>query len=462
MRKILFIIGMLVGFVACNDDEVSFDVPVEFRKDLEFKPIPGGAVMKYYLRENSGVFRVRVSYKDAYGLDLAKEGSYLSDSMVLLGFTEARQNVPAFVTFLDNDMKASEPLEVAFNTLPSTAYSIFDNLTVDAFWNGFSVGYSLRENMKGMAHIFYIGTNPLTHQPDSILMLSTPIVKGGDTLNFELKQNVGESVRVVVRTEDSRGYRVKQEIYEVPCLIMDTLTPADFDFRFTGNIVTNEEYQLGERYLFDGDKNGDKYRKNLLENRYTFRYSTFMAGPNAFNERFILDLREPKVPASVNLYAFLNFHTLWPFASDYEQLVKYPDDLIEFWQGNYRGKLPCKVKLYGTNADPESVNLSSCKLLYELDNGDSFATWQTSWAARTDEQDGTYRTENWLDVTDDEYALADPVVLKMLCNYSGEKYRYLIFVVEDTYHGGSYGYGDDGNRRKYISFNELEVCVKAE
>ena len=102
---------MLVGFVACNDDEVSFDVPVEFRKDLEFKPIPGGAVMKYYLRENSGVFRVRVSYKDAYGLDLAKEGSYLSDSMVLLGFTEARQNVPAFVTFLDNDMK-----EVAFNT----------------------------------------------------------------------------------------------------------------------------------------------------------------------------------------------------------------------------------------------------------------------------------------------------------------------------------------------------------
>ena len=36
MRKILFLLLILSGFVACkDDDEIGFDVPVEFRKPLD-------------------------------------------------------------------------------------------------------------------------------------------------------------------------------------------------------------------------------------------------------------------------------------------------------------------------------------------------------------------------------------------------------------------------------------------
>lgn len=50
MKKILFILFMFTCFIACNNgDEVGFSIPVEFRKDLNFRAIPGGAIMEYYL-----------------------------------------------------------------------------------------------------------------------------------------------------------------------------------------------------------------------------------------------------------------------------------------------------------------------------------------------------------------------------------------------------------------------------
>ena len=56
---------------------------------------------------------------------------------------------------------------------------------------------------------------------------------------------------------------------------------------------------------------------------------------------------------------------------------------------------------------------------------------------------------------------ADPIVLNLLCNYTGTAYRYLIFVVEDTYDSNRWG-GAEENILEYITFDELEVCVKAE
>ena len=468
IRKLLLLAAVGLGLFACKDDEeIGFDVPVEFRKELSFRPIPGGSVMNYYLPRNSDIFGVRVRYNDARGVEVVKEGTYLTDSLQLLGFNEARQGVPATVCFFNNQMAESEPMEISFDTYDSAPVAFVDSLTVTPFWGGFSVSYRSPETVQGMAHIFYIGTNPLTHQPDSILMASTPIVEGGDTLNFVLQQKQ-ESTTVVVRTEDYRGYCVKQEIFaDLPCLYMDTLTPADFDFRFMGQVVKNGEYQFGTEYLFDGDTKGATYRKNRMAG-YPYRYATYVAGPNALydesvdpNEnRFIVDLREPKVPASVNLYAFLNYNTSWPFIADY---VDFPSLLLDIWNGDYISHLPCKVRLYGTNENPETVNLSSCALLYKLDDEPTYEGWKASWAVRSDHFYGPYHDEVWYDVTDEELAAAEPCVLKMLCNYSGESYQYLIFVVEDTYPGrGDGGYYVEGNQRGYVTFNELEVFVKAE
>ena len=50
----------------------------------------------------------------------------------------------------------------------------------------------------------------------------------------------------------------------------------------------------------------------------------------------------------------------------------------------------------------------------------------------------------------------------MLFNYSGESYRYLILVVEDTYNSNRWGRDSDENPYEYVTFDEIEVLVKAE
>lgn len=95
---------------------------------------------------------------------------------------------------------------------------------------------------------------------------------------------------------------------------MDTLKYGDFDFKFTGKIIEREEYALGEKYLFDGDRKGEVFYRNKNTNA-KYKYATFAAGPGAFGERFIIDLRKEKVPAAVRLYAYLNYYTVWPTTS---------------------------------------------------------------------------------------------------------------------------------------------------
>ncbi|WP_065219018.1 MULTISPECIES: DUF4959 domain-containing protein [Butyricimonas] len=178
MKNTLLIVLVLCVFSACKDDDgVNFDVPVEFRK-VEFHAVSGGALMRYYV-ENPDVYGVRVRYRDAWGELRTREGSYLGDSLLLTGFTEARQNVPAQVSFFNRSMAESESVEMTFNTEKSATVALFDDLKIREFWGGFSVSYLAPENTSGMVHVFYMGKDPWTGKPDTILMSSTPIKAGG-------------------------------------------------------------------------------------------------------------------------------------------------------------------------------------------------------------------------------------------------------------------------------------------
>ena len=190
---------------------MGFDVATEFQ-DLEFKPVPGGAVMSYTLPKNLDIFGVRVRYTDAWGGQQMRDGSYLADTLLLDGFTEAQSGVPAQVCFFDHNMMESAPMDVTFATEKSATVAVFDNLAVNPFWGGFNVTYTAPEEVNGIIHVFYIGTNPLTHEPDSILLTSVPITEGGDTLNFVPQQGM-DSYDVVVRTDDYKGKRIKQAVF---------------------------------------------------------------------------------------------------------------------------------------------------------------------------------------------------------------------------------------------------------
>lgn len=159
MKYKLFIwICLLWVLAACNDDDrIGFDVPVEFRKPLEFVPAPGGAIMRYHLKGDDGVFGVRVRYTNAWGEQQVKDGSYLSDSLILGGFTDARQNVPGKLSFFNRQMEETEPIDIAFDTEKSATVAVFDDLEVNSFWGGFNVTYTAPEAVSGIIHVFYVG-----------------------------------------------------------------------------------------------------------------------------------------------------------------------------------------------------------------------------------------------------------------------------------------------------------------
>ena len=473
IRKLLLLTVIGMGLFACKDDDkVSFDVPVEFQQ-ISFVPRPGGAVMHYKLPDDLDIFGVRVRYTNAYGEQLHKDGTYLTDTLLLDGFTEAQSSVPAQLSFFNSELVESEPIELTFATEASATVAVFDELTVNPFWGGFNVTYKAPETVAGTIHVFYIGTNPATQLPDSILMGSFPIIEGGDTLNFELAQNL-DQLNVVVRTDDYDGHRVKMRIFEdVPSLMMDTLSPDEFEFSFTGNIqgegeyVKGAEYGFGRQYLFDGLKKGEGFRSHFLYGERRV-YDTFMAGPEAFGERFIFDLGSEKIPAALFGYAFLNFDTDYPLVPT----IVFPGDqtdmyIAEIWSGSYPSRLPCKARVYGVKdgQNPETVDLSTCALLYSLDDSDYFEFWRTkSWCKDSDDNYGDGK--NYEGATDAEMEAAEPIVLRMLCNYTGETFRYLVLVVDDTYlsnrWGNTHPNGYEENADGYITFDEIEVAVRAE
>lgn len=468
-RKILFLLMILIAFVACkDDDENGFDVPVEFRK-VAFDPVPGGAVMRYRLPDNMDIFGVRARYNDAYGRQLVKEGTYLTDTLLLNGFAEARTDVPVRLTFLNSNLEESASLEMTFNTADAATVALFDNLVVNPFWGGFNVTYSSPSVVEGTVHVFYVGINPTTKQEDNILVGSYPIVEGGDTLNFELKQALDE-LKVVIRTDDFEGNTVKTQIYEgIDALAMEMLSPDRFTFSFPTTLaIEDEPHEIGVKYLFDGQKKGANYRKNYQKgDRY--KYGTFVAGPNAFGERFIIDFGTPKVPAMLRGDAFLFHGQSYPYANP-----SWPDPNIDMfvatlWNAVYTSRLPAVIKVYGTNAaDPKNVPLSECSILYVLDEDPGWSNfYSNAWCRYSDYSYGPNLSANAFKNQDDNaFNAAGSISLDMKCNYYNEAYRYVFFIVEDTWMSSrwqnQYPYGYEENANEYITFDELEVFVKKE
>ena len=187
---------------------------------------------------------------------------------------------------------------------------------------------------------------------------------------------------------------------------------------------------------------------------------TFMAVPRAFGESFIFDLRTPKVPAALLGYVFLNFQSRYPVPPT------FPDPsvdlrLAEIWSGYYYSRLPCQAKVYGTNENPETVDLATCDLLYTLDEDHTQDYWySSSWCKNTDDFSGSGK--NYRNANDSEFNAAEPIVLRMVCNYTGATYRYLILVVTDTYNSSRWNEDYEENAEQYITFDEIEVLVKAE
>lgn len=473
MKKLIsaLLISGAVFYSCTKDETATFDVTMPESGIIRIDPISGGAVMHYKLPANKDVMGIRVRYKDGRGQEVIRTASYACDSVVLIGFDEARTGVEAFVTLCDRNSVESAPIKVAFDTYDSGPVAFFDKVDVVPDWGGgFTLSWETPPGAKGLVHVFYLGESSFTGQLDTLLMGTYVFSEGVGSRRFQPKKKMDKST-VIVRTEDYRGYTVGQwEKVDVPFFYPEQFPVTAENFIDPlGLSVENAVVKLGKQYLFDGDNRGTTLwpaaANGSIGGEYV--YNTFLAGPNAVGKPFVLDLKQDKQVAQIKLYDIL--HTGVSMASQ-ERDASQPQDVRTWsavWNGVYLNKLPCNVAVYGTN-NSNTTDQSSWEKIGEykdpVPNGIPTSPWPTN------DQKTAFYKDRWcrLCVSNDEnvsfvkdgVAAAAPDVLTINISPWAARYRYVVIVVEKVFKG-MYSYADQ-NPNNYVSFHELEVYTKVE
>lgn len=419
----------------CQDENNIFDVLMS-KDGISFRSIPGGVIMYYNLPLNDDVFAINVRYQNAQGETVLKSGSYACDSLIIDGFNEARQGVKAQVFLCNRDNVESDPIDVVFDTKDSGPIAFFSNIQVKPSWDGFWLSYDIPESAKGMAHVLYVGKNPQTNEPDTLLLNSFTFSGGSDTLVYTLKQKSPLNT-IVIRTEDFKGYMVKEQVWEN----VEAYNIAKYDSKMIEFIdplnlsIEDEEALLGAQYLFDNDLKGET-GFHLDKNT---QFMTFLAGPEALDKPFILDLQTGQCIAQLRFYGLLNFRTV-----PSQIIYKYG----YAWGGSYNSRTPCHVEIYVSN-DKDDEN--SWKKFGDFEQNRDIDN-ESRWDNRC------IGFRNIAVTTLDEVIAAEPAYFAIDFPATGETFRYIKIIVKDTYAPTTIF--SDKNPNKYVTFHEIEVYTK--
>lgn len=428
MRTLLLVPLLILGLWSCSDEKISFEIDMP-RENISFQPIAGGAVMHYTLPKDKGIEAIIVRYKDAFGHDIVRAGSHVSNTLTLVGFNEAMEGVKAKVTLCDRNNIESEPLEVTFDTKKSGAVAFFDYLDVKPSWNGFMLTFDVPENANGMAHVFYVRPNQEAGESDTLLMNSFAIVEGRDTLTFSLK-NPGTTNDVLIRTEDFRGYRVKEKIWKgIKAYNTAKLSVDKFDFEDPENLcVDDPAYKIGKKYLFDSDTKGEN---SFLADQYSLK--AYLGGPAVVGRTMgIFTFDTPQFVAALRLYTVLKMSRNYPeYGGKYYNIFLYGLYLYDL--------LPCRLSVYASNDKENWKKIGT----YEEDK----KYGKTSWC---------YPALSKYRNTIDAVRMSDPVYLEVNFPATGESYKYLKVVVEELFEYGGNS-PQDANLNQYMFLQELEI-----
>lgn len=422
LGKLYILLFAVTMMVSCGSDDVE-RFAVAPTGGVSFTPTPGGAIMNYTLPDNSDIQNIRVRYNDVNGKQVILLGSYLSKQVELVGFNEARTNIPVFISYVDKNGHMSEEYETTFSTDDSGPYAFFESAEVKPAWNGFELSYNLpKEGMTGFAHVFYVGVNPNTGKSDTLFVNTITLGQGANSQFYTIQQQ-NEETTVVVKTEDFRGYFVKEQVWEniksYPTTKFDTQKlvvscPSSYE---------DDSYKFGLQYLTDGDTKGIQARKGSYN-----EYYTFVMGPYAFGEGILVDMGTAQVPSSVRIYAQMTAKT------SYGRPI---------WNYNYSDTLPCDVTVFASNDQQNWEQIGH----YSAPADGSCERWYSR-----------DRLVNGMDrLTIEQMEQNDPVSLDIVFGLSDKAYRYLKVVPNQTF---DESYASFKNTQQYVSMQELEVYVK--
>ena len=412
----------LLLFSSCSSDDTEV-FGVKPTGGVEFTPIPGGAKMTYTLPDNVDVMEIRARYNDVNGKEVIVSGSYLDKELQLVGFNEARTNIPVYISYVNRQGICSEEYSTTFSTGDSGAFAFFNTAEVKPSWDGFELSYDLPEDgMTGFAHVFYVGVNPNTQKTDTLLLGSVTLAKGKTKKNYTMTQQFDKNT-IVVKTEDFRGYFVKQKVWSDIASYPTTKVDNDEMNVSCEYTYEDEEYGLGLKYLTDGDVNG---RSVLLSSAQ--KYFTFAMGPFAFGKDIIITLDNPRTIASVRVYAQM-------------KCLDYYSRPI--WYYNYIDTLPCEVVVYGSNDATNWTELGS----YSEPSDASGEMW---WG-----RDNLIQRMSPL--TLDQIDSVDPIYMEIKMPINDDTFKYVKVVPTKTF---DISYEGFRNTEQYVSMQELEIYIK--
>ena len=449
-KHIIYLLALISIMAGCKEEEQLF-APGIGSEAFSFQPISGGAVMKYRLPADGSLMGINVRYKDFKGKEILRTGSVYNDTLVLVGFNEATKDNPATVTLVRKDGTESEPISTSFSTKDSGAYAFFNGVKVMSGWDGFFISTDNAADANGIAHVFYLGTNPYTGKSDTILLKDFVIKAGKDTMEFSLKQKI-EKNTIIIRTEDFRGYMVREEAYpNIYAYNTSKLDPSNFTFECEKSIE-DETRMMGSKYLFDGDVKGDGYYPDKDNSKFRF----YVAGPHATDVPMYIDLGKNRLCAQIRLYAMLYINRRLGLSSDkvYGSLFGY----------NYFDKVPCDIEVFGAR---EGSGTGYDNMQWERLGSysqDPKTTTNERWSRGCFNDGYLQVNQKQLIISSwDQAQEVPPVSLSIgfLPDKEAIGYRYLKIIPHQVFYN-KLSTGVELNLDRYVALQELEVYTRTE
>lgn len=464
--KLFAIALMVIVLGACSSDKDLVHVTLADNSVI-ITPAAGGAVVHYKLPDDPDIVGIHVRYKDCYNNDILRTGSALSDSMKLVGFNEAVQNVPCQVTLQLRNGDETAPIDMSFSTLDSAPITFINSMKVESGWNGFSINYKAPDDVKGLFHVYYLGENPYTHQSDTVLLDTKTITAGGDTIIYQPKQLKAENT-IIVKAEDYRGHIVKQRQWDVEA--METAKHDGIKIYYANSLEDDNE-KVGLQYLTDGDTNGWRWFESQDDHKtYTFISKKYGVGQGS--APMYVDIGEQVPTAEVRLYAYL-FNGVGAglcgggvpcWVSSYCQYIE-TNIVAQELNGCYYNRLPCDVDVYGCREAEASTDFEHMKW-------EKIGSFKESNTKVADEglkscwfygcHDTRYGTTPYQDKTADDVKALTPkyMSINFMAAGQGKGYRYLKLVFNDCYRFEEEYPNGTNTSMRVLTFNELEVYTK--
>jgi len=451
MKRILYIALAASVLVACKDDNELFSVDIS-PDAFEFTPVMGGAVMKYTLPADPDIIAINVRYKDVYGNDILKSGSSTTDRLTITGFNEESAGNHAFISYVKRNNEESQPIEVTFNTLDSAPICFINGAEVKSGWNGCTLEYDNPEGTSGMAHVFYVGINPIDNKQDTILLESFPLGSGKDTRNYTPQQKSSGNT-IIIRAEDYRGYIVKERVWEnIQSFNVEKLDPSKFDIHY-GNSLEVPDEKIGLQYLTDGDTKGTAW----FQDQNPYHYYTFISrlnGAGTDSEPMYIDLKKLRPTSEVRFYAYRYIGAGKPNLANTNYIGP------QYIKNGWANMLPCSVTIYGCRQDIDATDFNSLEWekLGEFDQAPDTAD-RERWTYTAATCGGTALGRNTFG-TLAKMEAADPIYksIDIDINKQGNGFRYLKIKFNQVFYSISTESPSITNREtRYLTLHELEI-----